>query len=1020
MKRLLSILVISAFGVGIVFGSATKRSFKTPHKQKLIRKVEPFQSVITPESHPTSPIVMPSTRQEGHFVLVDSSTNGYGMVLGTTRPLIVTENDEWFFVFRQYCGENTTHGQIGAAYSEDGENWTVYTYLNTGFNWPPSTKQGRYPSALGNEDYPFAFWNEYTNLGAGYGGRPYYAYDEFGWDGGSFSQPWEVDPLWSESKDLWVGSPGYSYDIDNDEHHFNIVFDDWTRNNYYLFHSEAYMDGFIVFGNEILIIDEQNDLVPGDAGGSYNSSAALSISKDGYGMVGIVGWFADADEDASDITNYHTAIFKLTDNHGATWYGGGDYYNNDEYYFIPDNVWEDMIDNEFANYWDPCADTTSVLFDLWTYYELDMKVDSEGNPHIVLEVLPCDGTYCYYMSGDGSEVGSGFYHFTIDRDYIDDPGPVNTDTGWKYSKVVSGRETWAFSAPDGNSFILQTQASLAISSEDDEVIYVVTDKAEMGEVAGYDPEDPYDCEEPYEYYPYWSEDVFVVRSQDGGERWEDPINITNTPDDGEECDPPTMSGWCSPEEQYPHAAHWATNDKVYFVYQMPDWYFNEIGDPLGPDHKNRLYAGWVDMEGGPVTETQDISLTAGWNIFSMYLIADNMDMLSIVQPLIDAGYLDKVLDEAGNAVLYFFGNWVNNIGDLANTEGYYIKVNDDVNLSIEGTAVELPYEIYLTEGWNIMGYPTDTAQDALTIVQPLIDADELDKVLDEAGNAILYFFGNWVNNIGDFEAGEGYYVKVSTTTSLTISAPALASSNEDEDAQSSRIRTRSLDNSHFTPIWSGNPFKRMAFWMIGENFADIDLEAGDEVAVFDGDLCVGTAVVTGEQSISNPLIIHAGMDDGCGNGFEEGDVITFRILDASESSEAVVTAVTYMDPGTGNEVDNPTFESLSDYAIILVTHSEFMEVQDELGLPETFALNQNYPNPFNPVTHIPFELVEPQHVKLVIYDITGKEVLSLVNDLLLTGRYTVQVNASDLATGIYFYRIYTDKFTATKKMILLK
>ncbi len=413
-------------------------------------------------------------------------------------------------------------------------------------------------------------------------------------------------------------------------------------------------------------------------------------------------------------------------------------------------------------------------------------------------------------------------------------------------------------------------------------------------------------------------------------------------------------------------------------------------------------------------------LTDGWNIFSTYLIADNMDMLSIVQPLIDAGYLDKVLDEAGNAVLYFFGNWVNNIGDLANTEGYYIKVNDDVNLSIEGTAVELPYEIYLTEGWNIMGYPTDTAQDALTIVQPLIDADELDKVLDEAGNAILYFFGNWVNNIGDFEAGEGYYVKVSTTTSLTISAPALASSNEDEDAQSSRIRTRSLDNSHFTPIWSGNPFKRMAFWMIGENFADIDLEAGDEVAVFDGDLCVGTAGGTGEQSISNPLIIHAGMDDGCGNGFEEGDVITFRILDASESSEAVVTAVTYMDPGTGNEVDNPTFESLSDYAIILVTHSEFMEVQDELGLPETFALNQNYPNPFNPVTHIPFELVEPQHVKLVIYDITGKEVLSLVNDLLLTGRYTVQVNASDLATGIYFYRIYTDKFTATKKMILLK
>ncbi len=423
--------------------------------------------------------------------------------------------------------------------------------------------------------------------------------------------------------------------------------------------------------------------------------------------------------------------------------------------------------------------------------------------------------------------------------------------------------------------------------------------------------------------------------------------------------------------------------------------------------------------------SQVIPLTTGWNIFSTYVTPDDLDMLSVVQPLIDADALDKVIDEAGNTVLFFFGEWVNNIGNLANTEGYYIKVNDDVNLTIEGTAVELPFEIDLTAGWNIMGYPTDTAQDALTVVQPLIDADELDKVLDEAGNAILYFFGNWVNNIGDFEAGEGYYVKVSTTTSLTISAPALASSNEDEDAQSSRIRTRSLDNSHFTPIWSGNPFKRMAFWMIGENFADIDLEAGDEVAVFDGDLCVGTAGGTGEQSISNPLIIHAGMDDGCGNGFEEGDVITFRILDASESSEAVVTAVTYMDPGTGNEVDNPTFESLSDYAIILVTHSEFMEVQDELGLPETFALNQNYPNPFNPVTTIKYDLPEQSYVTIVIYDMLGRNVKTLVNRQQQPGYKSITWNSTDefgnpVGAGVYLYRIKASNFTQTRKMVLIR
>ena len=610
MKRSVLMLTILAFGIGTVLGSVTKGPNTAPYGQKLIKKVESCSLLQVPDNHGPSPIIMPSSR-DAHFTFIDSSTNGYGMILGVTRPLVVTENDEWFFVFRQWYGEptpqNNKSGQIGAAYSENGEDWDVYTYLNTGFNWPPSDRQGRYPSALGNEDYPFAFWNEYTSLGSQYGGRPYYTYDEFGWGGGSFADPIEVDPLYDDTKDLWVGSPGYSYDIDNDIHHFNVSYNDWSRNNYYLFHSEVYEDGYIIFGQEILIIDEQNDLVPGTSSGSFNSSTALSMTKDGYGMVGLVGLFAvdqygnDCDPN-NDGDCYHTAIFKLTEDHGATWHGdGGIYYPN--YYHIPDNVWDHLLDNACLDqYWDPCLSTYTDLIDLWSWYELDMKVDSEGNPHIVLEVMPCDADgSCYYRNGDGTHIGSGFYHFTIDRDYIDEPGDINTPRGWNYSFVISGKDTWAFQAPDGDSFIWQTQASIAISAEDDNVVYVVTDMAAPGDVKGYDPQDPYDCEEPWEYYPYWSEDIYVLRSQDDGSTWSDSMNVTNTPDDGEECDPPTMSGWCSPEETFPHAAQWATNDKVYFVYQMPNWYHNTAGDLLALDHVNRLYAGWVEV-GGASTE----------------------------------------------------------------------------------------------------------------------------------------------------------------------------------------------------------------------------------------------------------------------------------------------------------------------------------------------------------------------------------------------------------------------------------
>ena len=135
-------------------------------------------------------------------------------------------------------------------------------------------------------------------------------------------------------------------------------------------------------------------LEAGDGTGSYNSSAGLSMSNSGDGMVGLIGLFAGGLDDLSAVTNYHTAIFKMTEDHGATWHGPGSdarpYYQPD-YYFIPDNVWLHMVANYFAaDFEGVCPDDTSeAITDMWTYYEFDMKVDSEGNPHITMEVLPC-------------------------------------------------------------------------------------------------------------------------------------------------------------------------------------------------------------------------------------------------------------------------------------------------------------------------------------------------------------------------------------------------------------------------------------------------------------------------------------------------------------------------------------------------------------------------------------------------------------------------------------------------------
>ncbi len=90
------------------------------------------------------------------------------------------------------------------------------------------------------------------------------------------------------------------------------------------------------------------------------------------------------------------------------------------------------------------------------------------------------------------------------------------------------------------------------------------------------------------------------------------------------------------------------------------------------------------------------------------------------------------------------------------------------------------------------------------------------------------------------------------------------------------------------------------------------------------------------------------------------------------------------------------------------------------NIPEEFSLEQNYPNPFNPTTTIEYSIPQPGVVTIKIYDILGREVTTLVNEEKQKGNHVVKFNTGNLSSGIYFYRIQTDSFTQTKKMILLK
>jgi hypothetical protein len=91
------------------------------------------------------------------------------------------------------------------------------------------------------------------------------------------------------------------------------------------------------------------------------------------------------------------------------------------------------------------------------------------------------------------------------------------------------------------------------------------------------------------------------------------------------------------------------------------------------------------------------------------------------------------------------------------------------------------------------------------------------------------------------------------------------------------------------------------------------------------------------------------------------------------------------------------------------------------SIPIAFNLYQNYPNPFNPVTKIKYDLPKNTNVTIKVYDLLGREVTTLINnEFRNAGRYEVNWNASNYASGVYFYRIQAADYTSVKKMVLIK
>ena len=214
------------------------------------------------------------------------------------------------------------------------------------------------------------------------------------------------------------------------------------------------------------------------------------------------------------------------------------------------------------------------------------------------------------------------------------------------------------------------------------------------------------------------------------------------------------------------------------------------------------------------------------------------------------------------------------------TKGYKIRVKSDCVLNITGRPVALPLTIYLREGSNIISFPYHGTVNAMKVIQPLIDSGILEKVQDEKGNSIEYWGDpiGWINGIGNFTEGEGYLVQVNRNGELPILAAY---------EKSGTLLANKLETEHFMVDYEGNGSGHMNINIAGFNKFGIRL--GNEIAAFDGAVCVGAVKISEINMENNVISLSASVsDDTIQNGFTEGNPIELKVWDGSKNAESQI------------------------------------------------------------------------------------------------------------------------------------
>ena len=378
-----------------------------------------------------------------------------------------------------------------------------------------------------------------------------------------------------------------------------------------------------------------------------------------------------------------------------------------------------------------------------------------------------------------------------------------------------------------------------------------------------------------------------------------------------------------------------------------------------------LLSGGLDAPVIQITDT--VSVDAKWNLVSVPVSRMNNFVLDVFPTAIpgttfeyDAGYLY--------------------CDTLIPGKGYWTKFPEAIKQPITGyqmSSVSIPVK----QGWNIIG-----------------SVDHETPVPAGSGiNSLVYGYSSGYKIATTIVPGKGYWVKVSKDTILTIGTMRLYEKNMLSEKIKNNFNhiviTDKLNRAQELYFGDGTDYKNIDFEGPPKSLEEFDIRFSNN------QLVQGYFKDDKKPIFCTILLKDAKYPIKVDYNIKENDLIVELLFDDGR----------YILGRSGKFIIDE-----------LKSNELYLKLSFKDGIPDNYTLYQNYPNPFNSKTKLAYALPEAVFVTLKIYDVLGREVATLVNDFKAAGYYDATWDATNVPSGVYFYKLNAGNFTSVKKMLLMR